>query len=310
MDGALLWSDLWAARELFAAPIACAAAAGAGLGFLSVFIVLKRMVFISATVSQCAGLGVAFAFWIELFLGMHLPPAVIASLVAIAATLLCAIDPKRVGLTREALLGLIYALSASLAVLLSARLAQEAHEVQAILFGSAVLVRDLDVWLVSSLGAIILLLGTWTYRGLTFALFDETAARAQGLAVLAIKGALLIAIGAMIGISARALGALPVFALSTLPAVAALRWRLPLRGVLIAASFIGVFDGVGGYLLALRFDLPVGATQATLAGFVALASIAIWTLWARWRRLRRFSISPVPCPELRNPCGSSSSSLP
>ena len=281
MNDAMSFGELWAARELFAAPIACAAIAGLVLGFLSVFIVLKRMVFISATVSQCAGLGVAFAFWIEIFVGVHLPPVLVAALVAIAATLLCAIDPRRLGLSREALLGLVYALSASLAVLLGDKLAQEAHDVQSILFGTAVLVRDVDVWLVAGVGALILLPGIWAYRGLTFAIFDEGAARAQGLPVTALKGALLIAIGAMIGVAARALGALPIFAFSTLPAVAALRFRLPLKGVLGAALLLGAFDGLAGYLAAFRFNLPVGASQATVACLVALAALVVG--WLRDR---------------------------
>lgn len=281
MDDAMTWSDLWAARDLFAAPIACAAIAGLVLGFLSVFIVLKRMVFISATVSQCAGLGVAFAFWIEIAIGVHLPPVLVAALVAIAATLLCAVDPRRVGLSREALLGLVYALSASLAVLLGDKLAQEAHDVQSILFGTAVLVRDADVRLVAGVGALILLPFAWAYRGLTFAIFDEGAARAQGLPVALLKGLLLVAIGAMIGVSARALGALPIFAFSTLPAVAALRCRLPLRGVLVAAIAIGAFDGIAGYLVAFRFNLPVGASQTVVACLVAITFLAVGGLWTR-----------------------------
>ena len=273
------WADLWAARELFAAPIACAALAGCALGFLSVFIVLKRMVFISATVSQCAGLGVAFAFFVELFVGLHLPPVLVAALVAIAATLLCAIDPKRVGVSREALLGFVYALSSSLAVLLGEKLAAEAHDVQSILFGTAVLVRELDVWLVAGVGGLILLSGAWAYRALTFAIFDESASRAQGLPVAWIKGALLVAIGAMIGVSTRALGALPIFAFSTLPAVAALRIRLPLKGVLAAAIAIGAFDGVAGYLMAFRFNLPVGASQTAVACLVTIFVLAISKCW-------------------------------
>lgn len=293
MQEAMSWSDLWAARELFAAPIACAAIAGLALGFLSAFIVLKRMVFISAAVSQCAGLGVAAAFWGELFVGLHLPPVLVAALVAIAATLLCAIDPRRVGLSREALLGFVYALSASLAVLLGEKLAQEAHDVQSILFGTAVLVRDVDVWLVACVGALVLAMGVWAYRGLTFAIFDEGAARAQGLPVALLKGALLVAIGAMIGVSARALGALPIFAFSTLPAVAALRCRLSLKGVLAAAALIGAFDGIAGYLAAFRLNLPVGASQTAVACLVTLAFLALGQLWVRLGARRASAAAPA-----------------
>ena len=120
---------------------------------------------------------------------------------------------------------------------------------------------------------------TTIFDALTFALFDESASRAQGLPVAWIKGALLVAIGAMIGVSARALGALPIFAFSTLPAVAALRVRLPLRGVLCAAIALGAFDGVAGYLVAFRFNLPVGASQTAVACLVTIFVIALTKSW-------------------------------
>jgi zinc transport system permease protein len=161
----------------------CAAAAGAVLGFLSVYVVLRRMIFVSAAVSQCAGLGVAFAFWAEIYLGLHVPPVVSAGLAAVGVTLLLAVEPRRLGLTREGTLGLAYALGAGAAVLLGDRIAQEAHDVQAILFGTAVLVRPVDLWAVVGVGAASLGLHLWWYRSLTFASFDEVAARVQGVPV-------------------------------------------------------------------------------------------------------------------------------
>lgn len=278
--------ELWEARDLFAAPIACAAMAGLCLGVLSVFIVLKRMVFISAAVSQCAGLGVAFAFWVEMMAGVHLPPVLVATVVAVAATLLCALDPRRLGVSRDAILGLVYALSGSLSVLIGEKLAQEAHDIQSILFGSAVLVSDEDAALVAACSAAILLLGAWNYRGVAFAVFDPAASRAQKLPVALLNGALLVSIGVMVGVSARALGALPVFAFSTLPAVAALRCRLPLKGVLVLAGLLGAFAGAFGYLTAFRLNMSVGASQTTVAGVVALLAIGISAHVGRFRRSR------------------------
>ncbi len=279
-------ADLWAARDLFAAPIACAAMAGALLGFLSVFIVLKRMVFISAAVSQCAGLGVAFAFFCHLYFDLHVSPVLSATLMAVAATMLCAMNPRRIGVSREVLLGLVYALSGSLAVLIGEKLAQEAHDIQSILFGSAVLVSEQDVTLVAIAALAVLLPGVWCYRGLTFAIFDEGASRAQKLPVRVLKGALLMAIGISIGVTARALGALPIFAFSTLPAVTALKCRLPLRGVLFAAALIGAFDGAAGYLAAFRFNLPVGASQTALACAAALLAMLVSGMFVLIRRIR------------------------
>jgi zinc transport system permease protein len=53
--------------------------AGAGLSALGVFVVLRRAVFVTATLSTAAGLGVVFSFFLEIHHGLELPPVVGAS---------------------------------------------------------------------------------------------------------------------------------------------------------------------------------------------------------------------------------------
>lgn len=62
------WEQFQAGWELFRDPILCALIAGCVLGFLSVYVVLRRMVFVSAAVTNTAGLGVALAFFAEIHL--------------------------------------------------------------------------------------------------------------------------------------------------------------------------------------------------------------------------------------------------
>ncbi|MBW2524168.1 MAG: metal ABC transporter permease, partial [Deltaproteobacteria bacterium] len=225
-------ADFVAAWELFRDPMICAAAAGLVLGYLSVFVVLRRMVFVSAAVTQSAGLGVALAFYAEIHWAMHIEPIYGAALLALAATLVMLLDPARLHLTRESLLGLVFAATGGAAVLVGDRIAQEAHDIQAILFGTAVLVRPIDLRVIAAAGSVTLLLHLWWFRGLTFASFDPVSARVQGLPVRLLHGVVLVSIGLMVGAAARALGALPVFALSTLPAMAAL-----LLGLRLHAAF-------------------------------------------------------------------------
>jgi len=53
------WDEFVAGWPLYRDPVACAVIAGAALGALGVFVVLRRAVFVTATLSQAAGLGVA-----------------------------------------------------------------------------------------------------------------------------------------------------------------------------------------------------------------------------------------------------------
>jgi zinc transport system permease protein len=282
MDIDLLAAPTWAdfvegwKLGIYRLPVLTAAAAGFALGLLSVYIVLRRMVFLSAAVTQAAGFGVAFAFYAGIHLGFELDPSHGAVLAALAAAGILALDPRPTGLSREMVLGLVFALAGGGAVLLGARISQEAHDIQAILFGPAVLVSDVDARRVITMVVVVTALhGVW-FRGFSFASFDRLAARVQGVPVRALDAVLLLSIGVMIGVSARALGALPVFALSTMPGIAA---ALLLRGNLLAifalASVTGALIGATGYLVAFFYDLPVGASQTVVAVVVALVALLV-----------------------------------
>src|SRR5512147_2254609 len=71
------WADFVAGWQLgiYRDPSLCAVLAGLALGVLGVFIVLRRAVFVTAVVSQSAGLGVALAFFLEGRYGLALPPS-------------------------------------------------------------------------------------------------------------------------------------------------------------------------------------------------------------------------------------------
>jgi zinc transport system permease protein len=252
----------------------CALIAGGVLGFLGVYVVLRRMVFVSAAVTQSAGLGVALAFYAEIHLGLHVDPTVGAVGLALLATMLLMMDPARLRLTRESLLGLAYAFTGGAAILVGDRISQEAHDIQSILFGTAVLVERPQLLAVAWAGALILLIHLWWFRGLTFASFDRIGAHVQGLPVRMLDAVLMISIGLMVGVSARALGALPVFAFSILSALAALMLDLRLPWTFLLSTIAGAVSGLGGYLFAYFYDFPVGGSQTVLASvIVALAFV-------------------------------------
>jgi len=273
-------AEFVAAWELFRDPIVTAAAAGVVLGFLSVYIVMRRMVFVSAGITQASGLGIAVAFYSAIHLGFSFDPVYGAVLFALLASLLFVVDPEKLHLTREALLGVMFALAGGATVMLGDRISQEAHDIQAILFGSGVLVRKLDRDLVLAVGGSALLLHFWLFRGLTFASFDRTAAAVQGLPVRLLDAFVFVSIGATVGVAARALGSLPVFALSTLPAVAASSLGLrSLRATFLVAAIFGLLAALGGYMYAFFRLFPVGASQtvmaATLVALCLFARVAV-----------------------------------
>src|SRR5690606_14746883 len=139
----------------------------------------------------------------------------------------------------EGLLGVAFLASSAGALLVGDRIAAESHDVAAILFGTAVLVRPLDLLLVAIAAALSIVLVGAGHRGLTFAGFDPEGARVQGLPVLSMSLVFWGVLALMVAVSTRALGSLPVFALAVLPAMAALSLVEGMKPALLLAGGLG-----------------------------------------------------------------------
>jgi manganese/iron transport system permease protein len=280
------WADFVDGWELFREAVQAGAAAGAILGFLSVYIVLRRMVFVSAAVTQAAGLGVALAFFAAIHWGITVDPLFGAMGLSLLTAVLLVADPRRLGISREMMLGAAFAVCGGLAVLVGSRISQEANDIQAILFGTAVVVSREDLVRILWSGLAVLLIQLWTFRGMTFASFDPVAARVQRVPVAVLDVILLVSVGVMVGESARALGALPAFALSTMPGMAAvLISRGPLIVTFAVAALLGAAAAVGGYLLAFFEEFPVGSSQTVVAVGLVVVALVVRGLAGLPRRL-------------------------
>jgi zinc transport system permease protein len=274
--------DAW---ELFRDPVFAGVIAGATLGYLGVYIVLRRMVFVSAALSQAAGLGVALAFYAQIVLGTASilgEPLFVAMAFTIATMLVLVRDGTERWMSRESLLGAVYLVGAAGALLVGTKIRQEAHDIQTILFGAAVLVTPADLKKLELVGAASLLLQLGAGRGFRFASFDRDGARIRGLPVRLLDLLLFVSIAVSVSVATRVLGALPVFAFSVLPAMAAILVARNVRAAMIVAAALGAFAGGAGYVLAFLYTWPVGASQAALAAaLVAVAAVVRGVLGRR-----------------------------
>ena len=271
-EAALTWADFVAGWPIFRDAVLCGILAGGALGLLGVYVVLRRMVFVAAVLSEVSGLGVALAFWAGMLLDREVEPMLGAMLLCLLATVLFTMRPERLRLSREAVLAIAWVGAAGSAVVVGERITAEAHDIRAILFGSAVLVHPEDVWLVGGAALLAAGLHFGFGRGLLFSGFDPDVAKVHGLPVRLLDFALWGSVALTVSIATHALGALPVFAFSVLPAVAALLARPRMRGVFVLAGLLGAAAGGLGYLLAFFESLPVGASQTLVAAiFVVLA---------------------------------------
>jgi zinc transport system permease protein len=257
--------DAW---ELFRAPALTGVVCGSLLGVLGVYVLLRRMVFVSAAISQAAGLGVAIGFFAHLHLGLPeslASPVLFADVVTILAVLLLTRGSDAGPGSRDALLGVVWLVGAAGTLALGTRIVQEIQDIETLLFGSAVAVMPEDFRHIVWVGVVLLLLHAWWWRGFVAVSFDRAGAVVRGLPVPVLETALMISLALSVAESTRVVGALPSFAFTVLPAMVAVRIAGNLARALVIAGVLGGGCGFAGYVAAFLWELPVGAAQTLVA---------------------------------------------
>jgi zinc transport system permease protein len=269
-------AEFLGAKEIWQVPLAASVLSGALLGALGVYVVLRRTVFVSAALTQLSTLGLVLTLIVEERVHIeaeHASEQLAVALLfsAVGALALGAFRPRR--LPAEASVGNAWVIASALVVLGLSQLVHAAHDLGGILFGNAVAVPFADFVFIVVIGAACAAVHVLFAKEIAFSSFDGESARAVGLNVRAWDSVLFLTVGLAIPPTARALGALPVFAFLTLPASAAIAVGLGFRSSFAAASALGVVAAGGGYVLSWLLELPTGATMVTLAAILALPAL-------------------------------------
>ena len=286
--------SFWSAIDFWRDSVIGVALAGALLGFLGVYILLRRVVFVGAALTQISGVGIAVAFWFASYFpaqdahhGGHawwLSPQLYSLVAAIGGALLFSLlfqanRARRLSSEAMVALGWVLAAAALLLILSSTRIVQEAHEVDDILYGNAVLVRPSQLETLAIVVAGVLAVHFAFYKEFLIATYDPETARALGYRTAIWDLILYATFGVGISFAVRTIGALPAFGFVVIPAASALLlvrrvvWAFPL-----AVSF-AVLGGVYGYYLSFTRHYPTGpAIVAGSAIFLVpgLVKAAVW----------------------------------
>jgi zinc transport system permease protein len=363
-------------------------AIGVLLGAIGLFVFLRRMVFLSAALSQVAGAGLAFAFFLgaltahqgseartlprvavqadevldrqkprtaddqdikdfldddpmkpEAMAAVPLPPAptraaspagptlaaspppraeaspaaqhgqhtpftplAVSLLFTVAVALLLSLDSStRRRATQESVVGLVFILASAASIILAQLAEKGAHEIAEFLFGTVIFIPpdQQQIIYLSALG--ILVVYAWMFKDFVFVSFDPVSARASGFPVGLTNGLLFLLIAVSIALCTRAVGAMPVFALTVLPPAAALQIQDRMGPAVLTSAIIGGASAAGGYLLSGMVNLSAGPLMVFVAALLVVLSWSVRrtitaVLAARMRRRVGAPGTPVAPP--------------
>lgn len=199
--------------------------------------------------------------------------------------------------TRESVVGLVFIVASAASIILAQMAEKGAHEIAEFLFGTVIFVPPEEQHLVYATAAITLVIYGWLFKDFVFVSFDPTAARAGHYPLWLANGALFVLIAVSIAVCTRAVGAMPVFALTVLPPAAALLVHDRLGPAVLTSALLGGAAAAGGYLVSGLLNLSAGPLIVVMAalgtGLTAAFRYLFGRLLARKER-RRLSNRKAP----------------
>ena len=276
--------------QIWGGAVLAGVAAGTVCGFLGVYVILHRIVFVSAAMSQVSSLGVMIAFWLAQFALLEnahpfedvLPLSFAALFTGVFAAAMAKRSSSRTAgqlsgpgsKSSEAFIGSVYLMATAGLLLVGDRVTRGAHDVSDVLFGNAVAVDVPHLILLLSVCIPFFLIHIVLKKDILFISFDPVVAQTMGYPVRFLRVFLLVSLGIIISIGTRTIGALPVFSFSVLPAMAGLALFNDLKWSFVSASLLGALSALLGYLISFLFSFPTGACMTATAGiFLLLAKL-------------------------------------
>jgi zinc/manganese transport system permease protein len=249
--------------------------------YLGIHVIAREVVFVDIALAQIAALGAAaaslvgidadhpLAYWFGL--GATLGGALVLSLTR----------SRERRVSQEAVIGVVYAVSAAAAILLVDRIPHGAEHLRSMLIGSILTVRGPDVARVAALYAAIGLFH-WACRRPFFLIStDPDAAFRDGWRVRWWDFLFYASFGLVVTSSVRVAGVLLVFSYLIVPALAGIAFGGPIATRLAVGWGFGTAVSVLGLLASAWLDLPTGASVACAFGLMLIAWFGVTRLRAQ-----------------------------
>lgn len=239
--------------------------------YLGIHVIAREVIFVDIALAQIAALGVTAAFlwgfgpesWESYLAGLGFTTA--------GAAVLALTRARERRVSQEAVIGVVYAVSAAGAVLLVDRAPHGAEHLRAMLVGNILTVGGMDVVKVGALYAVIGALHWLCRRPFFLISLDPQSAYREGWHVRLWDFLFYASFGLVVTSSVRIAGVLLVFSYLIVPSLAAIAVGGRMSTRLVIGWGFGAAVSIIGMVGSALLDLPTGATVVCAFGLSLLA---------------------------------------
>ncbi len=260
---------------LASALLAAVAAAIAG-GLMGSYIVAKRIVFLSGSISHAVLGGMGFFLWLQRTFSLQFASPFLGALIAaiISALILGSI---RINYKEreDTLIASLWSTGMAMGVIFISLTPGYNVELTNFLFGNILWATSQDVLTLLGFDVFLLTITLIYHKKFLAICFDEEQALIQGLSVQKIYALLLCLVAVSIVLLIQVVGAVLVITLLAIPPAIGALFSHRLSRIMFLAVIIGICISFSGLILAYEVNWPPGATIALIAAFLYFCSLVL-----------------------------------
>lgn len=223
------------------------------------YVVTRNLAFIGDALAHAVLPGMVVGYMV----GFN--PAIAAIPTGITVAMLVRTISRRVGLTTDTSIGILFAAMFALGLVLLAATPTIRIDIESLLLGQLLGISPTAIYLSLAIAAVVIL-GLFTFHHrLIFASFDPMGSQVMGIRASFADYLLLVMLALVIVISIQAAGIVFVMAMLVTPAATAYLLVRRFVAIMITAAVIGTVSSVSGLYLSYYFNLPAGPAMTLIA---------------------------------------------
>ena len=239
------------------------------LGWLGVFITVRKMSFIGDGLAHSSLSGIALAILVG---WAPLPTAVAASI--LIACIIYFLE-KKTRISADSAIAIMFTTGMAIGVVLLNYYRGYQPELISYLFGNILTVNQVDLLNISLFGIVIIALLAFLHKKLLFVTFDPEGAFLSGLRTSLYDLLLYVMTAVAVVLSIKLIGIILVSALLVTPSALARQYAANFRQFIIFAVITSLSTVITGLVLSYYLDWPSGATIVLSGSFIFLVGTVI-----------------------------------
>jgi zinc/manganese transport system permease protein len=236
--------------------------------YFGLHVVQREVIFVDIALAQMIALGGACALFLGIVLDQPQVYLFAFGFALLGTVIFTLTRTKQAQVPQEAIIGIVYVVSAAAAILVLNRTPEGAEHIKEMLVGGILFVTPKDVLIIFVLSLLVGLFHLLYRKRFLLISLSPDEARKEKISIRLWDFLFYITFSLIVTVSVRIVGVLLIFSYLIIPAVCAM---LLVRGFgwrLIIGWIIGAITSIGSLYASCAFDFPTGASIVCSFGLV------------------------------------------